>query len=123
VQEERSYKKHSSSTFVNGIPQRQRQPPRTPVPVRRGGRRTRAMARTVGVDGVGNKHKVVNADDIPAAKSEVNLWTDESPFLVNLYNYIAMRFITCPGFCLICDRDLDITTYKLPVCGRAECVR
>ena len=69
-----------------------------------------------------NLPNVINPDDIPPAKNEVNLWT-EDPFLLNLYNYINMRFITCPGFCLICDRDLDITTYKLPVCGRAECVR
>lgn len=61
--------------------------------------------------------------DAPVAKNEVSLWTEDNCFLVNLYNYINMRFITCPGYCLICDRDLDITTYKLPVCGRAECVR
>lgn len=99
------------------------------APARRARVRRAAYAAYLGDDGETrgrkgrgkNVHKL-NADDIPPAKNEVNLWTDE-PFLVNLYNYINMRFITCPGYCLICDRDLDITTYKLPVCGRAECVR
>eukprot|EP00026_Physarum_polycephalum_P002388 Phypoly_transcript_02394.p1 GENE.Phypoly_transcript_02394~~Phypoly_transcript_02394.p1 ORF type:complete len:924 (+),score=160.91 Phypoly_transcript_02394:68-2773(+) len=92
--------------------------PKAPIRHGRGGRRIRRLS----PGAKENNFQRQNADDIPPAKNEVNLW-DENPFLVNLYNYINMRFITCPGYCLICDRDLDITTYKLPVCGRTECAR
>lgn len=52
---------------------------------------------------------------------EENLWKNDS-FLLNFYNYINYRFLTCPTHCLICDDDLDVSQYKLPVCSQPECV-
>jgi hypothetical protein len=64
-------------------------------------------------------------DDTSIKSEEENLWKegDGLNFLVNLYNYINLRFITAPARCLICDRELDFSMYKLPVCKRRSCVK
>lgn len=56
--------------------------------------------------------------DIGGLKDEENLWLNKgrnSCFLVNLFEYISLRFITCPTYCLICDKLLDVALNKLPV--------
>eukprot|EP01102_Stenamoeba_stenopodia_P006169 TRINITY_DN1698_c0_g2_i1.p1 TRINITY_DN1698_c0_g2~~TRINITY_DN1698_c0_g2_i1.p1 ORF type:complete len:979 (-),score=356.91 TRINITY_DN1698_c0_g2_i1:1765-4701(-) len=57
-----------------------------------------------------------------------NFWLGENNkddcFLLRLYNYAKERFLTCTSHCLICDKELDITSMvRLPVCGREACAK
>ena len=62
-------------------------------------------------------------DDSEVTEAE-NFWVGDQGFLAKLYSYMHLRFITCPQYCLICDKDLDlVTSYKLPVCGAEECIK
>eukprot|EP01112_Ceratiomyxa_fruticulosa_P011464 TRINITY_DN3109_c0_g1_i1.p1 TRINITY_DN3109_c0_g1~~TRINITY_DN3109_c0_g1_i1.p1 ORF type:complete len:918 (-),score=250.47 TRINITY_DN3109_c0_g1_i1:134-2887(-) len=54
---------------------------------------------------------------------EVSLWEPDTCFLVALYTYISTKFIMCPNFCLICDKNMDISPLKLPVCDDKNCMR
>ena len=57
-----------------------------------------------------------------AAVPDENLWIGKEGFcfLEQLFNYINFRFITCVNHCLICDRDLEVTGLKIPVCKRSH---
>jgi len=62
-------------------------------------------------------------DDNEVTEAE-NFWLGDQGFLAKLYSYMNLRFITCPQYCLICDKDLDlVTSYKLPVCSSEECIK
>lgn len=73
------------------------------------------------VPDLGQKKEVTKPKTRQGLSEQENLWKNDQ-FLLNLYNYINYRFITCPTHCLICDDYLDVSQYKLPVCSNPECI-
>lgn len=70
------------------------------------------------------KQESVSPSKEDEIKDEENFWIGDKPFLVKFYSYISLRFITCPSYCLICDKDMDLpTSYKLPVCDSKNCLK